>query len=541
MVSSQKQFGEIVNAVRKIPNLNLHNINISIVSNVTLDPVFVESLKYVIYEELSMNANIIIEDYDDLFSTSQKISLKSDWTLLVHDFTDCLISSFVSNEEIKQRDLDRINITLKKIRENNEQPILVALPENSSNSLDNKILSEIRSSMLSIPENISKCYMVDMNTAVMQVGEGQFYDQRNRFAFNLPYSTEGSLSFARAICGEIREVLGLYKKCLVLDCDNVLWGGILEEVGRDGIKLDTTFPGNQYLEFQKELLKLYNCGVILTLCSKNDEKDVIDVLKKHPFMAIKEKHVAAHRINWSNKADNIKQISEELNISLSHMVFVDDSEFEIGLVRETLPEVTTILLPAKNPYEFSSRIKNCGLFKTSKLTGDDLLRNKTYQNERKRREEREKHFNYEEYLESLEMKLVGHEVTDFTASRISQLSYRTNRRNLSCKKMTVEEVISYSQHPDYWIQCYELSDKFGDYGYVGAVLLKIEDAKLILEGFYLSCRALGRNVEKMMLEYALDNIGMENRELTYIYNDNGKNHELELLIKEFINEKSVVV
>lgn len=532
MTLYNKQFGDIVKAVREM-SVSPQMTNISIISNVTLEPVFEESLKYVMNEELSIQANIILESYDELFSSNREVTLNSDWTLLIHDFSECL-SSYESREEIKERDLERINVTINNIRKNNDKPILVTLPESTSYPLDDKIVSEIRNSMMSIPHNVSKCYLVDMNKAVMKVGEGQFYDYRKQFAFNLPYSTEGSLALARIFCDIIRDTLGKYKKCLVLDCDNVLWGGVLEEVGMNGIKLDTTFPGNQYLHFQKELIKLHQCGVILTLCSKNNEDEVLEVIRTHPFMVIKEEHVAAYRINWNNKVDNIKQISDELNISLSDMVFVDDSEFEIGIVSESLPEVTTIHLPVKRPYEYSVHIKNCGFFKTSNLTGDDLLRNSTYQNERKRKKEREKYFNYEEYLNSLEIKLASSEVTQFTASRISQLSYRTNRCNLSCKKISTEEVIYYSQQPDYWVRCFELSDKFGDYGFVGAMIINITDDSLIIEGFYLSCRALGKNVEKMMLDYLLSNLELKDRELTYIYKDNGKNHDVEVFIKEYI-------
>lgn len=532
MSTSQKLFSEIINFARDISKTSLKS-NILLISDMTLEPVFVESLKYVLYDQLTISADVILKSYDEILS-SQKLEATNDWTIIINDFSECL-SSINYNDEIKERELQKIDIILTKIKEENDRPILIALPENRSYPLDNIIISDIRARMMSIPQHNNNCYLLDMNIAVMQVGENQFYDYRKKLAFNIPYSPQGSLAFAELICGVMRENKGNHKKCLVLDCDNVLWGGVLEEVGISGIHLDTTFPGNQYLNFQKELLKLYHCGVIITLCSKNNHNDVIEVLRNHPFMVIKEEHVAAHRINWNNKADNIKQISSELNISLKDMVFVDDSEFEIGLVNDILPEVTTIHLPETKPYEFSLRLKNCGLFKTSNHTEDDLLRNSTYQNEKKRRVERERYFNYEEYLESLDIIMNCTEVTEFTAPRISQLTHRTNKANLTCKKLSTDEILQNSQQSNYWIRCFELSDKFGNYGFVGALVINLKDDKLNIEGFYLSCRALGRNVEKMMLDYAIENIESNYQNITYDYIDNGKNQDLERLINEYVD------
>lgn len=532
MTSSHKQFGEIVKTLREISTPNTYSA--AIISNVTQEPLLVESLKYVLHEELSINADAYQEDYDALF-LSQEVTLNSDWTLLIHDFSECLAATD-SREGLKIRDLERINVTISKIRENNNNPILLALPENSFYPLDDNIICDIRKNLTELSKMYNNCYLVDFNNAVMRVGEDKFYDHRKKYAFNLPYSPEGSLAIAQIFCTVIRETLGKFKKCLVLDCDNVLWGGVLEEVGINGIKLDSTFPGNQYLSLQKEIIKLSQSGVILALCSKNNEEDVLDVLRNHPFMAIKEENIAAYRVNWNNKVENIKQISDELKISLNDMVFADDSEFEIQLVRDSLPMVTTIQMPVKKPYKFSTIIKKCGLFKTTNLTGDDILRNKTYQSERKRKKEMEKYFNYEEYLDSLNMDLKSHEVSDFTSSRISQLSYRTNRCNLTCKKITTEEVYSYAEKSNYWARCFELTDKFGDYGYVGAMLVHISEDTINIEGFYLSCRALGRNVEKMMLDHMLENVELQGRKLTYSYSDNGKNKDIELLIREYVNK-----
>lgn len=509
-----------------------------LISDITLEPIFSQTLKVVLYETLAINMMFEHVGMGDFLQRDLSARpLNSDYIAIMVDFKP-LLNPLIEVKEIIDPMLNYLKAVVMKIRESTHAPILMLIPEQSVSGLNKNLVAALRERLITFCQR-KNCYTIDLTNALIQVGAKHFYDYRALFTYNFPYSFQGCLAISSEISKELKKMAGKYKKCIVLDCDNVLWGGILDEVSMEGIKLDVTYPGNQYLHFQEYLLKLHACGVILTICSKNNEDDVLDVIRKHPFMLIKENHLAAYRINWFNKVDNISEIARELNISIDSVVFIDDSLFEINLVKAAHPQLQSIQFDIKKPYEMVRQLEQLDLFKTDNLTSDDLTRNVSYRVEKQRRQERDKYIDYEKYLDSLQIRLEGEPVDAFNANRLSQLTMRTNKGNLTCRKYQVAEILKLSEDPSYWIRCFKLSDKFGEYGYIGALIVRVgDDCHTRIEGFYLSCRAFGRNIEHRMLDNMLSMLGGESIKIDYTYVANGKNEEFNLFVQEYLSSRT---
>jgi len=307
---------------------------------------------------------------------------------------------------------------------------------------------------------------------------------------------------------EIAAIEGKRKKCLVLDLDNTLWGGILGEEGMEEIQIGNSYPGNAFLDFQNNLLELSKNGVILTVCSKNNEQDVIEAWNKNPFLQIKKEQLAAWRINWNNKADNIAELAQELNIGLDSMVFIDDNPSERELIKQCFPMVETPEFP-KQPYmlpEFFEKICT-DYFQIYTLTGEDKDKLEQYKAYAKRVSFQKTFASFEDYLESLEIVLDIQELNPLNLSRIAQLTQKTNQFNLTTKRCTEEDILSFATKGAK-IYCMGVSDKFGDNGITGAAIITIDENNnsANIDSFLLSCRILGKNIETAFLKYVLQQL-----------------------------------
>jgi FkbH-like protein len=359
----------------------------------------------------------------------------------------------------------------------------------------------------------------------------EIYDTRKYLSADCPYNISGLSLMGEAILRYIRNRRFMYKKCLVLDCDNVLWGGVLEEVGVNGVELDTLYPGNIYLAFQKFVKRLADKGVILALCSKNDEKDVFEMLSSHPFMQIREKDIAAYRINWNNKAENIAQISKELKIDTDAFVFVDDSAEEIDIVSRSFPGITTILFDKDARYNFEELFLSKAYFDLDNNTEEDAKRNEMYYAERMRQKGRETAIDEKAYLESLELKMTKEGLNDFNIERMGQLIARTHRANLSYRKYSTEELREIGESGKK-IDCYKLSDRYGDYGYIALVISGCESGQPIIHDFYMSCRALGKGVERNIVKDICAEHEMEKDSLAIDFHKTEKNSDFYRLLSD---------
>jgi len=386
-----------------------------------------------------------------------------------------------------------------------ELPVYPALgiAERQQDSGQTAVIEELNQFLRATLRRQGNAYFVDLNLCMARVGARNFYDQRYWHIAKAPYSREALREIADEVFKYIRAMKGQSKRCLVLDCDNVLWGGTIGEDGLSGIKLGKTHPGSAYYEFQQEVLNLHRRGVVLALCSKNNEEDVWEVFRDHPDMVLRREHIAAARINWRDKVDNLREIAADLNLGLDSMVFMDDSDFEINLIRSLAPEVGVIELPRDGAVAYREALAACGYFDTLTLTREDAERGVMYQAEAARKQLQRQHQDLESYYASLEMALEIRLADDFSIPRISQLTRKTNQFNLTTRRYSDADIERLASGEATEVIYLRLRDRFGDSGIVGVCVLRYEDGRAIFDSFLLSCRVLGRGVEDAFLTQCL--------------------------------------
>lgn len=343
-------------------------------------------------------------------------------------------------------------------------------------------------------------YIIDIAKIFASEGFVNSFDRRHWQMARAPFTQRATLRLCNELGRLVRALHGKTKKCLVLDCDNTLWGGVIGEDGLGGIKLGTTYPGSCYKSFQEEILNLRERGVILALCSKNNEQDVLDVLSNHPEMLIKEKHLAAWQINWDDKATNIRRLASELNIGLDSFVFIDDSEFEINLIREQLPEVASIHLKG-NTSDYRGLLSSFGYFDSLTFTAEDRRKNEMYGEARIRSKLESQSNSIEEYLENLGLEATLGVPAVADIPRCSQLSQKTNQFNLTTYRYSegqIAELISNVNSDVFYLR---VSDKVSDLGLVGMAVVRYRQSETQIEAFMMSCRAIGRGAETALLAY----------------------------------------
>jgi FkbH-like protein len=301
----------------------------------------------------------------------------------------------------------------------------------------------------------------------------------------------------------IRASLGLTSKCLALDLDNTLWGGIVGEDGINGIRLGGSPAGESFVTFQRYLQALQRRGVILAVCSKNNEQDAKAPFRDHPEMVLKLDDIAVFVANWQSKDQNLRHIAATLNIGLDSIVFLDDNPVERNLIRRLIPEVEVPELPP-DPADFATALHRSLCFEAWTLTDDDRNRALSYQQNAQRTGQLAAAANVEDYLAGLEMQVELRPFDEANLGRIVQLINKTNQFNLTTRRTTEAECLALIGRPDCYTQFMRLKDRFGDNGITGILVAFIEDGSLRIDNWLLSCRVLGRRVEDAMLAAALN-------------------------------------
>ncbi len=308
----------------------------------------------------------------------------------------------------------------------------------------------------------------------------------------------------------IGAIQGKFKKCLILDLDNTVWGGIVGDDGYERLELGHELGiGKAFTEFQEWALKLKNRGIILAVCSKNNEDTAKEPFEKHPEMVLRLDDIAVFVANWENKADNIRYIQSILNIGFDSMVFLDDNPFERNIVRENLPEVTVPELP-EDPAHYLEYIYSLNLFETTTYSSADAERTKQYQIESQRAATQMSFTNEADFLKSLDMISEVSQFNSFNTPRVSQLSQRSNQFNLRTVRYTESDIDRISKDDKYQSFSFTLGDKFGDNGLICVIILEKKDQDtLFIDTWFMSCRVLKRGMENFTLntivEYAKEN------------------------------------
>lgn len=340
---------------------------------------------------------------------------------------------------------------------------------------------------------IDRVRIIDLSALQEKVGADASFDTRKWYLYRQPWTepfwNAVGMQLGRIICAEKLSA----KKCIVLDADNTLWGGVIGEDGLEGIQLGEEFPGRAYRDFQKYLLHLQRRGIMIAIASKNNPSDFYEVMDRHDAMVLRREHIAAFEIHWESKVDSIRRVAKDLNIGLDSIVFVDDSPKEIGEVGERLPDVACVLVPeeaADLPY----CLAGTDFFDLAEITDEDKRRTQMIRADRSRRE-------LHEAMSELEFRTaLGLEMTVFRVgkqhlARITQLVNKTNQFNLTTIRRTVDELEALARSSDHLVLGMELKDKYGDYGLVGAAVLERKSEKCVIDTLLMSCRVLGRGAE----------------------------------------------
>lgn len=351
--------------------------------------------------------------------------------------------------------------------------------------------------------NNDSVYLYDFNGFVSRFGENNVFDFKQFLFGDIKIALDYISYFANDLIGYIIALLGLTSRCIVLDLDNTLWGGVVGEDGFDGIKLGKGPPGNAYVEFQRILLSLQKRGVLLAINSKNNPEDALKVINEHPDMILRKEHFACLKINWNDKVSNMKEIAEELNFGLDYMVFFDDDPVNREFMCNNLPQVLTVELP-KDPAQYVKTLQNMKEFNTLNITDEDIKRGVMYLQQQKRKEFENSAPDLEGFLRNLNTIVSILPADKFTIPRISQLTLKTNQFNLTTKRYQEEEIQRFSKDNKILVGCAQVEDKFGDNGITSVFIIKNDKPQeWVLDTFLLSCRVMGREIEKGILDYII--------------------------------------
>lgn len=342
-------------------------------------------------------------------------------------------------------------------------------------------------------------YVLDVQSLAAEKGRAAAFSPRLYVLADIIYDLDFLALLAQKTLQIIRAVEGAFTKCVILDLDNTLWGGVVGDDGLENIQIGELGLGKAFSNLQLWLRNLKERGILLAVCSKNDESVAKSVFIEHEGMTLRLKDIAVFVANWETKVDNIMFIQSVLNIGYDSMVFLDDNPFEREMVRRHLPEVIVPDLP-EDPAEVLPWLQSLQLFETASYSGDDTIRTQQYQEEANRAALHKKFSSEAEFLASLNMQAVCKPVDSFSCPRVAQLTQRSNQFNLRTRRYTDAEMTSVMNDPCRRTLGLSLADIFGNYGLVSAVILEERPQhELFVDTWIMSCRVLKRGVENFML------------------------------------------
>lgn len=349
-------------------------------------------------------------------------------------------------------------------------------------------------------ESKNSVYLFDLADTIAEVGRKQFYSNKMWYMSSMPYSRDG----LNAVSNEIDRILGAAfttrKKIIALDLDNTLWGGVIGEDGVDGIELSDHKEGQRYYDFQRQLLEMKNRGIVLGIVSKNNEEDAEAAIRNHPAMLLRDDEFVSRKINWENKALNLKAMEGELNLTEGGFIFVDDNPVERETVKGECPDMLVPDFP-EDTTELLSFAEDIWFdyCRPLRVLGEDLKKTQMYQNEAKRKLEMESSLNLDDYIAKLEMVADIHRMRDTELERVVQLINKTNQFNVTTKRYTQAEVEEIAADPNNAIYVVYSSDKYGDSGLISVIILIGSEVDVRIDTFLMSCRVMGRKLEDVIL------------------------------------------
>ena len=456
--------------------------------------------------EASVAVEITIGDYDSILQDSERFS-QYDAIIIFWESSNLLDGVNYKYNLLDDEELDalanKVEAEIRLTLENLKRTPLVLFNRFTSMPYDSEILKDSKLQIIADRLNLALKSMVSHNQLIVDIekviaytGLERSVDFRQFQISKSLYTKDFYLNYAEQVKPAFLASSGIVKKVLVLDCDNTLWSGVLGEDGEDGIEMsDLTVKGKSFHEVQHLIKGLQRKGVLLALCSKNNLEDVDKVLLHHSDMILKDIDFVAKKVNWSDKATNLIELSHELNLGLDSFVFVDDSEFEIGLIRRELPEVQAVMVP-KEASSYPSVIRALEKDFFSLLsTEEDSKKTLMYKQEKSRVDSAKAFESIGDYLVSLGLSLTIAFNKDVCVARAAQLTQKTNQFNLRTTRYSEAEINNFVDREDHIVVSFSLSDRYGDYGTTGLCIIRLGKESAFLDTFLMSCRVIGRNIE----------------------------------------------
>lgn len=431
---------------------------------------------------------------------------KPDFVVLSLDLR-ILIKDFLANTWDEARETEALTQLLDLARARIKAPVLLTdftlplLPDSrGAPSLEAKVRALNAALAAYVREHSSQFFLVEVNRLVSLLGVSEVHDSKLWHSSKAPYKSPMWSWLAREMATIIAAHYGRAKKCVILDCDNTLWGGVIGEDGLDGIALDASkFPGVAYHQFQAYLLGLHARGVLLAICSKNNEADALEVFERHPHSLLKKEHFVCIRANWKNKAENIADIAKTLQLGLSNFVFIDDSSVECALVEQSLPDLDVIQAPA-DPSQFERIWQAEDLFFIPHRTAEDGAKLQQYRDNGSRAESAAGFQDLSAFLQSLDTRVelvLNRPGQAEHIARIAQLTQKTNQFNLRTVRYTVQEIEAFVASEQYLVFHMQVRDKFGELGITHVCILQLDgEGGAFVDTFLMSCRVIKRELEQ---------------------------------------------
>jgi FkbH-like protein len=461
--------------------------------------------------EYDASAQEALDPGSALYAFKPDLILLLNW---IEGLSPALCRQFLTlDKEDRDREIERLRrdqaVLLDALRKQSDAPILVnnhplpAAPtlgilDAQTGSGQADAIACLNAALREDSARVQGVHTIDLRRIMSDVGWSGGVDERMWHLARAPFTNGALLEIGREIGKFVRALRGGVRKCLVLDCDNTLWGGVVGEDGLGGIALSQSHPGSGFLALQQEAKNLAARGVLLALCTKNNREDVLEVLNSHPDMLLRERDFVAMQINWTDKVDNLRAIAAELNIGIDSLVLVDDSVFEIENVRERLPQVATIHLDGK-PSTHAAKLARCGLFDSLSFSQEDRERSEMYRADKVREELRGKAGSLEEYLAGLEIVADIGPIAPGQAPRVSQLTQKTNQFNMTTRRLSEADIERMASAQDGAVYQLTARDRASNLGLVGVAAVRYADGRAEITDFLMSCRALGRGLEDALV------------------------------------------
>ena len=344
-------------------------------------------------------------------------------------------------------------------------------------------------------------YVLNSSKWLLNCGTTNAYNSKLWYLTKTPFSNDFFKQVISDLSNLYGSIKGLSKKLLILDLDDTLWGGIVGEVGWKNLRIGGhDHIGEAFRDFQIQIKSLKNQGIILAIVSKNDEATAIKAINSHPEMILSVEDFVTHRINWEDKAKNIVDIVNELNLGLQSVVFLDDSPFERARVQEALPEVLVPELP-KDPTDYNTFLSKLRCFDKTHVTDEDKSRSNLYKSESKRIKLKQQLKSLSDWIKTLNLTIVIENIKNENTPRAVQLLNKTNQMNLSTRRLSEQEFNHWVKVDSNNLWTIRAADKFGDYGIIGILSISTKNNIATLVDFILSCRVVGRYIEETMIEF----------------------------------------